>query len=815
MDKWLLMFFLGAIFSLFLPIVPVLFYIVLLLTAVFGLIISKRMIYFTGFLLGCAWILFNGYIYQHSLQSNKIEKSDLHKSSHIIEGEILTLQVSTKMAPPASKNNVSVVPLSKQLNRQRFNIKVTTFDYLDLTTPFMVRLSWQSPQINLKQGYKIRLKVKLKPTHGFANSGGFNYQIWLSHKNIVATGYVVNSKDNQLIQNKSSFRQQQFDRIKQLIPDQMLSPLISALTLGERGEVTPQQWQILKATGTQHLIAISGLHLGLVATSIFVVILFIIKMMPLDYFNTTKLASKLNQRNVIYFAVFISLALTCYYAALSGFAIPTIRALLMLTLYWLSRIIGIKLSLKRWLLLVVFFVLITTPMSILSASFWLSFYAVCLIFLLLWRFLSVLNIAKNTKKEKIIVFIKSLVILQLGLSLLLTPITLLFYQQLSLVAFFANIFAVPWMSFTAIPLSLSAIIFLPFSETLSIWLFHWCLNTLAILWQWLSFLALQPWALQSFSRLQILVISLIVLIFAYYFFIHIKGKYYSFYFLPFIFVIMINKFWFKSSDWQVTVLDVGHGLAVVIERDGHVILYDTGAKYPSGFNFADAAILPFLQQRGIKEIDKVIISHNDNDHLGGLTVLQQKIPINEIIYNQQLDNRNNEKSLTLAENEKLESPTKHHHCLRGQRFSWQKLTFEQIWPTTVVANNNDDSCIIRISDGDFSILFTGDASKKVEKVLLHHKLDISANVLIAPHHGSKSSSSEPFLQAVNPQYAIFSSGYLNRWHMPVSSVLLTYHRHYIKTYNTADDGMIQVIFSNKEIKLNTYRDDYFPYWFAN
>jgi len=798
MDKWLLMFFLGAILSLFLPIVPALFYIVLLLTAVLLLMLSKKLIYVTGFLLGCAWILFNGFNYQHSLQNNKLEKSNLHQSTHIITGEILTLQTNSKIdQPQETKINVVSEIYSTFPNQQRFNIKVTHFDYIKLSQPFVVRLSWQLPNLNVKQGYKIRLKVKLKPAHGFANSGGFNYQIWLAYKNIVATGYVLNDEQNKLIESKKSFRQQQFDRLKKLIPKHPLSSLISALALGERGEVSLTQWQILKATGTQHLIAISGLHLGLVASSLFIFILFILKIVPLTLLKSTALTRQLTQVNGKYFAIFISLTITCYYAALSGFAIPTMRALLMLSLYWLSRMVGIKLSLKRWLLLVVFFVLLSTPMSILSASFWLSFYAVGIIFLLLWRCFYKNIETKNTKFSKILVFIKSLVILQLGLSILLLPITLLFYHQLSLVTFFANILAVPWMSFTAIPLSLCAMIIAPINEQLALWFLNRCLSSLDVIWQWLSFLAQQSWALQDIAKQPILLVSLLIIALAYGFFMQIKWRYYC-YFMPLLLAVFLNRFWLDSTFWQVTVLDVGHGLAVVIERDNHVIVYDTGAKYPSGFNLADVAILPFLQQKGINEIDKVIISHNDNDHLGGLAVLMKKIPIRTLIYNKELD-----------------GDVGQQHCLQGQRFIWQELTFEQLWPTAVVGDNNDDSCIIRVSDGHFSVLFTGDASKKVEKILIKNKLDISANVLIASHHGSKSASSESFLKTVNPQYAVFSSGYLNRWHMPVDQVLLRYHRQGIKTYTTANVGMVQINVSSNNIRLSTYRDDYFPYWFAN
>jgi competence protein ComEC len=815
MDKWLLMFFLGALLSLFLPIVPALFYIVLLLALVVALIIHKHY-NISGLLLGCCWLLFNGYLYQHSFIANGLSKNSFHQQSHVIDGEVLTL-ASTKALKAtialSSTDESTNKNMEDNSNTQRFNVKIDSFDYKKLNTPFIVRLSWQQTDLIVKQGHKIRLKVKLKPAHGFANSGGFNYQLWLRAKNIVASGYVLKSKENHIVNSNTSLRQQQFEQIKPLLSQHQLSSLIMALALGERSAINAQQWQVLTATGTQHLIAISGLHLGLVASAIFVLILFLVKLAPLTLLTSKKMQSIIMHSNAKYIAIAMSLLLTLFYAALSGFAIPTIRALLMLSFYWLARLFSINLSVKRWLLLVVFFVLITAPMSILSASFWLSFYAVVVIFLLLWRCFLNENLSRNN--SKIVTFIKSLLLLQLGLSLLLLPVTLFFYGKISLVAFFANIVAVPWMSFSAIPLSLAGVLTMPFSEHIARWLFEQALNSLVLLWQWLSFLAEQPWALFALSAQQILLITLSVISLAMIYFLKLKRCYYVF-FTPLLLALSLTAFCFKSPRWQVTVLDVGHGLAVVIERNEHVILYDTGAKYPSGFNIADAVILPYLQQRGINNIDHVFISHNDNDHLGGLSVLQQKIAIGNVIFNESLAKKPHAKEQLINREHKLLTQQ---HCLQGQTLTWQGLRFEQLWPTTVVGDDNNDSCVIRISDGKYRILLTGDISKKVEKKLVKTALaankNIQAEILIAPHHGSKSASSEVFLNAVKPQYAIFSSGYLNRWHMPVAQVLLNYHRNGIKTFTTAEVGMVQVNVSNKNIELLSYRDDFFPYWFAN
>ncbi|PCI61424.1 MAG: DNA internalization-related competence protein ComEC/Rec2 [Gammaproteobacteria bacterium] len=821
MDKWLLLFFLGAILSLFLPIVPALFYIVLLLSLAAALIFTKKLTYISGFLLGSAWILFNGFTYQHSFTANQLDKNNLHRSTHFIEGEILTLQNDE-----LQKINKAILTTNHQydpIKPQRFNIKITYFDYIKMSHPFVVRLNCKVSCLRIKQGFKVRLKVRLKPAHGFANKGAFNYQVWLRYKNIVATGYVVKSKSNNVIALEPSFRQKRYDQLMKILSTKTsssspLSSLVFALTLGERSNISVQQWQVLKATGTQHLIAISGLHLGLVASGMFVLALFILRYLPLSWFNTLQNSNYIQKGNLIYIAITLSLCITLYYAALAGFAIPTLRALVMLVFYWLARLLAIKLTLKRWLLLVVFWVLLTSPMSILSASFWLSFYAVSVIFLLLWRCFSIINSTKTSHKTiyKIITFFKALIILQLGLSVLLLPITLLFYQQFSVLAFAANVIAVPWMSFTAIPLSLLAVIVLPFSGSLASYILDLCLQFLAWLWQWLSFLAQQEWALQTLTNGQVLLAILLVFALFSYYFLRLKRQYYL-YFLPIVGVILINAFATQNKWWQVTVLDVGHGLAVIIERAGHVIVYDTGANYPSGFNFADAAILPYLQQRNIKQIDKVIISHNDNDHLGGLAVLAQKIPISSIMFNEPnviVEMGGGEHNNNVLNNNVF-SNTQQQTCLQGQRFSWQGLTFEQLWPTLIQGDHNDDSCVIRISDGNTSILFTGDASKKVERQLLKMGLIEQTDVIIAPHHGSKSASSAKFLQTLQPQYAIFSSGYLNRWHMPVNKVLLTYHQQGIKTYNTADVGMVEIKFLDDVIKLSTYRNDHLNYWFAN
>ncbi len=802
MDKWLFTFFLGALLSLFLPIVPAIFHIVLLLSLAFVLILKKPVINYTGFLFGSAWILAQDIAYQNDLAQLSSINTEQHffSKAHIVQGKVLSLIDTQSHQDEIDELKLPVNPLSENNEEYadlRFNLQVTHLNYLPLARPIKIRLRWLQPEFGIQQGDEVQFSVKLKPAYGFANSGGFNYQTWLRYKNIVATGYIRNnskkrSNENKLLQADVSFRQQQYHKIKTMLADKPLSSLVLALALGDRSAISKQQWQVLTATGTQHLIAISGLHLGLIASAIFFIVVNIIRYLPLSFLEKT-ITTTITTFNHRYIAIIISLTFTLFYAALSGFALPTIRALFMLVFYWLMRMLAIKLSLTRWLLLVVFAVLLTDPMSILSASFWLSFYAVIVIFLVLWRsFL----FYQNSKQHWLLKAVQSLFIIQLGLSVFLIPITLIIFQQLSTVAFLANIIAVPLMSFTAIPFSLAGVLILPFSEFLSQLFFEWSLIALNFLWQWLMFLAEQPWALIPFSSEEVFITSFIIMLLAFFYFCQINWRYF-YYVLPVFLVLVITNYFMKPHTWQLTVLDVGHGLAVVINKNEKVVLYDTGAKYPSGFNMSEAVILPFLQQKNISHIDHLIISHNDNDHLGGLAMLQANINIKQFIYN---DKKSNNKGK---------------FCLQGQMFVWQQLTFEQLWPNKLVYEHNDDSCVIKVSGKQYSVLLTGDISKRVERQLVASKVDLRADVLIVPHHGSKSSSSEQFINAVDPKIAIFSSGYLNRWKMPTTEVLRRYHKLGITTYTTANNGMIQLLTTDKEMKIQTYRQDLFPYWFAN
>jgi competence protein ComEC len=826
MDWWFITFFLGALLSLFLPTVPTIFCVVLCLVFASVIFCFEKSRKYTGLFLGCAWVLYHGLVYQEAKQRYTSLESESIRSPVIIQGEISSL--------PQLKNQT-----------QRFNFSITHINHKLIKYGHEVRLSWKNKQHihfnTLSQGQKWQLNVRLKPAHGLANVGGFSYQTWLRKNGLVATGYVINKKSidkriskkgvlkvnivNKRLQNTVTIRQSLYQKLSTLLPNNDLSPIVLALTFGERSGLTKEHWQVLKNTATQHLIAISGLHLGLVAGGAYAFFSWLMNVLPLRLLLSGTFQQKLLRINNKIIVILLTLLFALFYSYLAGFSVPTSRALLMLILYWGARGLGVKLSTTKLILLTVFFIILFSPFSLFSNSFWLSLYAVSVIFFMLWRFRTKFSsqhsseqyLSQQYSNKKIVInkvkhWFLSLFHLQIGLIFLMIPITVQFNHQLSLLALPANLVAVPWMSFTAIPLSLLSVIFAPFNHAISSFFIELSLLSLSFLWQyltWLSEFSLAEIRVSLFDWGCLVVTSLLIIL---YFFAGLTFRH----LLVICFVMStLGYLYFKdkavsANTWQVNVMDVGQGLSIVIETkaidskksEDKVLIYDTGASFPSGFSMSETVLVPYLISQGYQTIDKLIISHDDNDHAGGLSLLTEQFPVEQIIYN---------------------DSEKYFQCLSGTMMTWQHLTIDFLWPDKPEAKHNDDSCVIKISDGRRSVLLTGDISKKVERQLIRQysssaveeKQVLNADILIVPHHGSKTSSSVTFIEHVSPQYAVFSAGYLNRWNMPVESVEERYIQRNIHTLNTAENGMVQFIITPHDITVKSHRQNLWPFWFAN
>jgi len=857
MDWWLLTFFLGAILSLFLPEVPALFQLFLLLCLTISFFFHKKLRFSSGLLLGSLWMLTQAYLYHNQLPSTLVEQ--IHKKqAFVVEGEVLSIQAKAVTSLKTEQSAKRLVPSPQKIaETKRFNFLVSKVNHHKLSNAVVIRLSWKKATIAIAQGQKLSLKVKLKPAHGLSNIGSFNYLSWLKANNISATGYVINPKKkkvntqyvNRLVEQNSSIRQQLYEKYQAIAPDHELTPILMALAFGERSSLTATHWQILQATGTSHLIAISGLHVGLLASGAYLIVMLFIRYLPVNSPSWQSL-------NIRYLAIFISLLLAVAYAYLAGFSLPTQRALVMLLLYWLSRSLGIRLSAKRLLLITLFILVIISPFSLFTVSFWLSFYAVLIIFLTLWRFRVWL-----TRGSDLWRFVKGLFIIQIALTLMLIPITAIFFQQVSLVSLAANIIAVPWMSVISIPCALLSVFFMTFSELLAQWFMTLSLYSLTWLWHYLTRISELSYASISLSGYQqsaLLCAGALVFII-----IYLLGyKYTKVVIKPAAIIISVLISWFylissfylnselnendikhvnevKKDDilspWQVVFFDVGQGLSVLIKRNGHGILFDTGAAYPSGFNMSEAVILPYLQYIGMGKLDKVILSHSDNDHAGGLAMLEDEIIIDEIISND-----------TSISNRPVAS------CYRRKTFNWRGLTFKVLSPVKLalpvslttsaplspllpqlkqvtdfkvsktakeakaIKQKNDDSCVVLISDRyGKKVLLTGDISRKIEKQLLINYPELKVDILQVPHHGSKTSSSQAFIKQLSPQLAVVSAGYLNRWYMPSAQVRQRYQDENIPLINSAEVGQVIVTIEREGISVQNYVDDLRPFWFSH
>lgn len=250
----------------------------------------------------------------------------------------------------------------------------------------------------------------------------------------------------------------------------------------------------------------------------------------------------------------------------------------------------------------------------------------------------------------------------------------------------------------------------------------------------------------------------------------------------------------SSPQWTLHLLDVGQGLAVVIEQDRRALIYDTGAAFGEDFSYSERVIIPFLSSKGLALVDYIVVSHGDNDHAGGAEVLSKAYP----------------RANWITDVAHLEGMP----CL-PQQIQWQQLRLSFISPQTAKGGNNA-SCVLRIDDGVHSLLLSGDIEKETEAVLIEQALkgaELKSQVLIAPHHGSRTSSTTAFIDAVAPELVLFPAGLNNRYGFPKPDVVARYQARNIEYFTTGREGQISVSFAAGRLEVKTYRRDLAPFWY--
>ncbi|VAW65553.1 DNA internalization-related competence protein ComEC/Rec2 [hydrothermal vent metagenome] len=690
-----------------------------------------------------------------------------------------------------------------------------------LFKPSLVRLSWYYAQQSVQTGERWRLNVRLKPPHGMQNPGGFDYEKWLYLRGIHATGYVrqnkVNNKgdngddistDNTRMAPSSSSMDGIRENLIQLIlklPDQRFQGLLQALTVGHKSSISAEQWQVLRNTGTSHLMAISGLHIGLIASLVFFLLRWIAPVQMLSRFSAQQVA-----------AVF-SLAAALFYALLAGFTVPTQRAFVMLLVVLLAMLFKRPAFSANTLALALLVVILINPVAVISAGFWLSFLAVVIISLVSSARLRYAHPAEpgsvyRRTKSRAGRWLEG-VRIQWLIALGMLPLSVLLFQQGSLISPVANMLVIPLVGFLVVPVALLASAVSLVSVEAALWLFALASEGLVLIWQilqWLSEGPMASWKSASLplSESALALMGVFLLLMPRGFPLRFTGI-----------ILLLPMLLYKverpaqGGVW-VTVLDVGQGLSVVLQTHEKTLLYDTGARFSERFDTGDKVILPYLQYTGVERLDMLFISHGDNDHAGGAGAILAQMDVQHVLAG--------EGAIRDIETGKARVSA----CHSGQAWRWDDVDFEVLHPTQNYVKANNRSCVLKVSGSNYSLLLTGDIEAKVEKRLLKSQLtgqltgheagNLQVDVLVVPHHGSNTSSSETFLEAVQPQLAIVSAGYRNRFGHPTSKILKRYRTSGSEVLNTAYQGAIQVKFSksegDKRFKVSRQRKSDIHYW---
>lgn len=724
----------------------------------------------------------------------------------------------------------------RQAHRTRFEFELESVDRVDdgkHSQPgrarYKVLVNWyrNAPAIHVGEHWQLQLRMKLP--HGFMNPGGFDYEAWLFQKRIRATAYVVSSPrsdhDSGPINQKLPlisphtryWIDQQRERLGVDIDHSLqtdplredsvketgtkresFAGMVKALAIGDRQGISDEQWQVLLVTGTNHLMAISGLHIGLIAGLVF--------------FLVRWLWSR-SGRAVLWLAApkaaaMAALLAALVYAAMAGFAIPTQRALVMVSVIMLAVLWQRQVRPTQVLSLALLIVLLIDPFAVMASGFWLSFAAVSVI---------LYGVAGRSPLRQEHGGRVYRVWWQWGrvqwlLLIGLAPLVLFYYHRVSFISPLANMIAVPWVSFVTVPLSLLGTALIEFWPWAGKSLLQLADISLAGVWPILE--RMSSWTISQWTYPSPPTWTLFTSLVGCLWLLAPKG--FPARWLGIIWLLplaWLPQHLIPVNEFDFSLLDVGQGLAAVVQTRNHVLVYDTGPRFSEDFDTGDAVVLPYLKYLGINKVDMLVVSHADNDHIGGADSLAEQLPIENVIS---------------SVPEKLNSMSAR-ECQEGMQWNWDGVQFELLHPDQDAfihsKRGNNRSCVLRVSVGQSAVLLPGDIESSAEHYLVskaREKLfNIEADILVAPHHGSLTSSSEEFIQAVKPHYVLFPVGYRNRYGFPKPTIVERYlqygtvaQRQSVTLFDTAQYGAIsfRLTQEGRVHLLQTYRQAAQRFW---
>ncbi len=642
----------------------------------------------------------------------------------------------------------------------------------------------------LHAGERWRLTVRLKRPHGNLNPHGFDYEAWLFERGIRATGYVRPAQNNARLEAfvwrpayaVERLRQNIRARFERVLGDPQVEGaayggVLTALAIGDQRAIDAGLWRVFARSGTTHLMSISGLHVTMVAGLAWWLASWLWRRSP-------RLPLLLPAQKAAAAAGFLAALLYCL---LAGFAVPAQRTLYMLAVVAFALWTGRTVSGSRVLALALLLVLLLDPWAVLAAGFWLSFGAVGLLFYV--------GGGRLAGGHWLATWLRA----QWAITLGMIPALLALFQQFSLVSPLANAVAIPIVSLVVTPLALVGA--LPLADPL-LWLAHAILAALMALLQWLAASdwavwqqhAPPPWAVivgaggtawlllpRGFPARWLGLVAL----------------------LPLFFVPPERP---AAGAARVVTLDVGQGLAVHVQTAAHDLLFDAGPAFSADANSGNRIIVPYLRAAGVRRLDGMVVSHADRDHSGGVMSVSEELPVGWLL------------SSLPGDHEISTLPLAHRRCRDGETWDWDGVRFELLHPATPdyerFRKSNDLSCVLRITAAGRSLLLTSDIEARAEAALLARGRErLAAEVLLVPHHGSRTSSTPEFVAAVGAQEAIFPVGYRNRFGHPKAEVVARYEG--VRQWRSDRDGAVSVQLGRGGINIEAERATRRRYWHGN
>jgi len=639
-------------------------------------------------------------------------------------------------------------------------------------------------------GERWRLTVRLKRPHGTYNPHGFDFEAWALGENIRATGSVNRKKGAQMLQNLvwqpsyliEATREKIATQISQVLVNQPYVGVIRALVVGDDSQIARADWDVYLRTGTNHLMSISGLHITMLAGLAFSITAFLWR-------RSARLVLRLPTRKA---ATVAGLCCALVYAVLAGMSVPTQRTLIMLMVFSMALLEGRQVAISRVLALALLCVVVVDPWAVIAPGFWLSFAAVGLIAYVV------------SHRLKPAHWLAAAVQTQWAITLGLLPFLVLLFGQVSFVSPFANAFAIPVISLLVVPLAIlgslmSLDVVLQLAHTILAFCMH-ALNWLAAMPTW-QLAAPPAWALL------LAVIGVLWLLLP-------RGMPSRWLGILLLLPLLMTErtSHLHQGDMQVVVLDVGQGLSVLVKTAQHTFLYDAGPQFSSQSDAGSRIVLPYLRGEGIQHLDGMMVSHDDSDHSGGARAVLAQMPVTWFASSFNVTN-------TAQLGESLSLPKRTLRCFAGQHWRWDGVDFAVLHPRlksdqmTDIKDNNR-SCVGKVTSKHGRILLTGDIEQEAERDLLQNSdHQLASELLIAPHHGSKTSSTDNFVAAVQAKQVVFTTGYLNRFKHPKPLIEHRYQESGALTWRSDVHGALVFDFVQKSaLRAQAWRQQAPRYW---